>query len=247
MSFYHFFFLFFFFWLGKEINGVASKIRVPAWTSSQLSTILSLSFSLSSSPFLFQQHLVFSLLGMVRSGRVRLKLFLAAAVLMVVQRQSSPAMADMAVKSKYQIECTMCSACDNPCDQVPSPPPPVPSPPPPSPPPPSSSSNCPPPPSPPSNPTPTYYYSPPPPSQPTYVYSSPPPPNGYNGGGGGGGAFYPPPYQNYPAPPPPNPIVPYFPFWYHIPPPPSAANSVYFPDPTVYTIALISLFFFCFH
>ncbi|XP_023526139.1 leucine-rich repeat extensin-like protein 6 [Cucurbita pepo subsp. pepo] len=113
--------------------------------------------------------------------------------------------------AKYQIECTMCSACDNPCGQYLSPPPPPPSPPP--------SINCPPPPSPPSSGT--YYYSPPPPpSQPTYTYSSsPPPPGNY----GPSGYYQPPPYSNYPAPPPPNPIVPYFPFYFHTPPPGSAA------------------------
>ncbi|XP_027115943.1 uncharacterized protein [Coffea arabica] len=121
------------------------------------------------------------------------------------------------VGSKYQIECTMCSACDNPCS--------TPSPPPPSPPPPSSSSsssNCPPPPSPPSSGS--NYYSPPPPSpsQSGYPYSSPPPPSGIIG------SYYPPPYRTYPSgptPPPPNPIVPYFPFYYYSPPPPSKSAA----------------------
>ncbi|CAK7348368.1 unnamed protein product [Dovyalis caffra] len=90
--------------------------------------------------------------------------------------------------SKDQIQCTMCSACDNPCQPLPSPPPPPPvstSPPPPSPPPPAAVSDCPPPPSMPSSGP--YYYSPPPPnSVPTYEYSSPPPPADV-------GEFYPPP------------------------------------------------------
>ncbi|XP_022856300.1 vegetative cell wall protein gp1-like [Olea europaea var. sylvestris] len=114
------------------------------------------------------------------------------------------------VGSKYQIECTMCSACDNPCN-TPSPPlsaPPSPSPPPPSPPPPSTTIKCPPPPSPPSSGS--YYNSPPPPSPP----------------GGATGYYYPPPYKSYPSgptPPPPNPVVPYFPYYYHSPPPPSSS------------------------
>ncbi|KEH32332.1 hypothetical protein MtrunA17_Chr4g0068021 [Medicago truncatula] len=62
--------------------------------------------------------------------------------------------------SKAQIQCTMCAACDNPCNKVPSPPPP----PPPS----STTNNCPPPPSPPTSSGGgssggSYYYSPPPP------------------------------------------------------------------------------------
>nr|GMD68628.1 leucine-rich repeat extensin-like protein 6 [Ipomoea batatas] len=66
--------------------------------------------------------------------------------------------------SKYQIECTMCSACDNPCS--------TPSPPPPSPPPPSTL-NCPPPPS-----GGTNYYSPPPPPPSTTNYPPYTPPSG---------------------------------------------------------------------
>ncbi|KAI8003091.1 hypothetical protein LOK49_LG08G03281 [Camellia lanceoleosa] len=134
------------------------------------------------------------------------------------------------VGSKYQIECTMCSACDNPCND-PSPPPP--SPPPPSPPPSTLSSNCPPPPSPPSSAT--VYSSPPPPSQPTYSYSPPPPPGGVIGG------LYPPPsYGNFPGPPPPNPIVQYFPFYYHSPPAPALSSSVRLSGCSVvyYSIAL---------
>ncbi|KAL7178240.1 hypothetical protein ACSBR2_031402 [Camellia fascicularis] len=133
------------------------------------------------------------------------------------------------VGSKYQIECTMCSACDNPCND-PSPPPP--SPPPPSPPPSTPSSNCPPPPSPPSSAT--VYSSPPPPSQPTYSYSPPPP------GGVIGGLYPPPPYGNFPAPPPPNPIVQYFPFYYHSPPAPALSSSVRLSGCSVvyYSIAL---------
>ncbi|XP_054791667.1 leucine-rich repeat extensin-like protein 3, partial [Prosopis cineraria] len=140
--------------------------------------------------------------------------------------------------SKEQIQCTMCSSCQNPCNPVPSPPPP--SPPPPA----SSSANCPPPPSPPSSGGGgSYYYSPPPPAQ--YTYSSPPPPS-YGGGGGigGGGTYYPPPYnKNYPTPPPPNPIVPYFPFYYYSPPPPSTAAPSPSIGSSVPAIALFSSLF----
>lgn len=118
------------------------------------------------------------------------------------------------VGSKYQIECTMCGACDNPCN-IPSPPPPAPSPPPPS-----STSYCPPPPSPPNSGG--YYYSPPPPSQSNYYYYSPPPPNGVIG------SYYPPPYKanpTGPTPPPPNPIIPYFPWYFHSPPPPDVQST----------------------
>jgi len=122
--------------------------------------------------------------------------------------------------SKEQIQCTMCAACDNPCNQVPSPPPP------------SSTNNCPPPPSPPTSSGGgssggSYYYSPP---SHSHTYSSPPPPPpSSNSGSSGGGTYYyyPPPSNRYygPTPPPPNPIVPYFPFYYHSPPPPSSAPT----------------------
>ncbi|XP_026437034.1 pollen-specific leucine-rich repeat extensin-like protein 3 [Papaver somniferum] len=132
--------------------------------------------------------------------------------------------ARLTVTNKEQIECTLCDACENPCQPpityASPPPPPTPSPPPPTP-----TNDCPPP---PSQSTPTYYYSPPPPSNnptPTYTYSSPPPP-----GQAIGGLAKPPPngYSLYPGPPPPNPIVPYFPFYYHAPPPPqfSSANLI---------------------
>ncbi|KAJ6879942.1 hypothetical protein NC652_033313 [Populus alba x Populus x berolinensis] len=114
--------------------------------------------------------------------------------------------------SKDQIQCTMCSACENPCQPLPSPPPP---PPPVSTCPPAVVSGSPPPPSMPSSGT-TYYSPPPPNSVPTYAYSSPPPPADV-------AEFYPPPiYGNYPAPPPPNPILPYFPYYYYDPPPSSS-------------------------
>ena len=118
--------------------------------------------------------------------------------------------------SRDQLQCTMCSGCDNPCQPLPSPPPLPVSFCPPQPPPAVVSASPPPP-----NSVPTYAYSPPPPySVPTYAYSSPPPPAGVGG-------FYPPPnYGNYPAPPPPNPILPYFPFYYYNPPPSSASNPV---------------------
>uniref|UniRef100_A0A0V0HBQ6 Putative leucine-rich repeat extensin-like protein 6-like n=1 Tax=Solanum chacoense TaxID=4108 RepID=A0A0V0HBQ6_SOLCH len=140
--------------------------------------------------------------------------------------------------SKYQIECTMCAACDNPC-ATPSPPPPQPpSPPPPSPPPPSTSYNCPPPPSHPSSGGNYYYYSPP-----------PPPPSSL----GGGNYYYspPPPYQNYPSgptPPPPNPIVPYFPFYFYNPPPPSQSAAfkltVFSPKSSIFVTVFIALLIF---
>ncbi|KAL3505668.1 hypothetical protein ACH5RR_031050 [Cinchona calisaya] len=137
------------------------------------------------------------------------------------EKNSTAAATGTWVGSKYQIECTMCAACDNPCN-TPSPPPPSPSPPPPS-----STSNCPPPPSPPSSGSYYYYSPPPPPPSPSqsgsYPYYSPPPPNGIIG------SYYPPPYKTYPSgpiPPPPNPIVPYFPFYYYNPPPPSQSKAV---------------------
>ncbi|KAL9688787.1 hypothetical protein QQ045_033211 [Rhodiola kirilowii] len=122
--------------------------------------------------------------------------------------------AAFSANSKYEIACTMCDACENPCQPVYSPPPPSPPPPSLSPPPPPSQPtiNCPPPPSPKVYP----YYSPPPP-QSGYVY---PPPSS-------GGFYFPPPDRSYyPAPPPPNPIVPYFPFYFHNPPPSGNAAEV---------------------
>ncbi|CAG7882155.1 unnamed protein product [Brassica rapa] len=109
----------------------------------------------------------------------------------------------LCVTSKDQtVSCTMCSSCDNPCNPVPTPsssPPPTP---------PSSSGG---------SGGGSYYYSPPPPSS-SGGGKYPPP---YGGYGDGGQSYYYPPasYGNYPTPPPPNPIVPYFPFYYHIPPP----------------------------
>ncbi|XP_010268076.1 PREDICTED: leucine-rich repeat extensin-like protein 3 [Nelumbo nucifera] len=144
--------------------------------------------------------------------------------------------------SKDQIECTMCSACDNPCHPIPSPPPPSPPPPslpPPSPPPPSSVSECPPPPLPPSS---DNNYPPPlPPWQPGY------PPGGP--GGAIGGSVYPPPAGIYPRPPPPNPIVPYFPFYYHTPPgsPQFFSNSIQSKAPIIFSTSLLLLLIsFCF-
>ncbi|CAK9310146.1 unnamed protein product [Citrullus colocynthis] len=111
---------------------------------------------------------------------------------------------------KDQVSCSMCSACDNPCQLPPPPPPPPvvdcpPPPPPPSPPPPLPTSQCPPPPS--------------PPSCDTCVYPSPPPPSSvqpYPPADGG----------QFPglAPPPPNPILPYFPYYYYTPPSASAKS-----------------------
>ncbi|KAG6749828.1 hypothetical protein POTOM_046898 [Populus tomentosa] len=88
--------------------------------------------------------------------------------------------------SKDQIQCTMCSACENPCQPLPSPPPP---PPPVSTCPPAVVSGSPPPPSMPSSGT-TYYSPPPPNSVPTYAYSSPPPPADV-------AEFYPPPIYDW--------------------------------------------------
>ncbi|KAJ0437986.1 hypothetical protein HanHA300_Chr16g0608711 [Helianthus annuus] len=99
------------------------------------------------------------------------------------------------VGSKYHIECTMCAACDNPCNQQPPPsslPPPPPS---------SSSSST----------GGGYYYSPPPPSSTGggYYYSPPPPSQGAY-------YYYPPAATgNYPAPGTPNPVTNYFPYYYH--------------------------------
>ncbi|KAL1803705.1 hypothetical protein ACET3Z_032352 [Daucus carota] len=114
------------------------------------------------------------------------------------------------IGSKYEVACTMCSACDNPCTPSTTyspPPPPTSSPPPPS----SSTSNYPPPSSSGNN---NNYYYPPPPTQPSYGTSPP----------GNTGVYYAPPDKYYVRPPPPNPIVPYFPFYYHSPPPPSSAH-----------------------
>lgn len=167
---------------------------------------------------------------------ISLKIFisLAAVLLSFPPGFSSLPVADRRISAgaKYQIECTMCSACDNPCGQYLSPPPPPPSPPPPV--------NCPPPPSPPSSGT-YYYYSPPPPAQPTYTYSSPPPPRGIIGPGG---YYQPPPYNNYPAPPPPNPIVPYFPFYYHTPPPGSSAAVGRLTNSLACSVLTVALFSF---
>ncbi|KAI3968765.1 hypothetical protein MKX01_028915 [Papaver californicum] len=126
--------------------------------------------------------------------------------------------ARLTVTNKEQIECTLCDACENPCQ----PPITYASPPTPSSPPPTTTSDCPPS---SSQSTPTYYYSPPPSSNnptPTYTYSSPPPP-----GQAIGGLEKPPPngYSLYPGPPPPNPIVPYFPFYYHAPLPSQFSSS----------------------
>ncbi|XP_028111071.1 extensin-like [Camellia sinensis] len=170
----------------------------------------------------------------------RFRLYFLSLLIVSTSTNLSQAFANSWVGSKYQIECTMCSACDNPCNTPLLPPPPPPSPPPPrspSPPPPphsSPSSICPPPPSPPSSGT--FYYSPPPPSQPTtYSY---PPPQPSSGGGGMGGLYPPPPYRNFPTPPPPNPIVPYFPFYYHSPPPPGSSSVQLTTCSVFYTIAL---------
>lgn len=112
------------------------------------------------------------------------------------------------VGSKYEVACTMCSACDNPCTTPTTYSPPPPSSPPPS----SSAANYPPPQN--SGTNNNYYYSPPPPSQSSYGNSPP----------GNTGVYLAPPDKYYVRPPPPNPIVPYFPFYYHSPPPPSSAH-----------------------
>uniref|UniRef100_M4CAI4 60S ribosomal protein L29 n=1 Tax=Brassica campestris TaxID=3711 RepID=M4CAI4_BRACM len=116
----------------------------------------------------------------------------------------------LCVTSKDQtVSCTMCSSCDNPCNPVPtSSPPPPPTPP-------SSSGG---------SGGGSYYYSPPPPPSISGGGKCPPP---YGGYGDGGQSYYYPPasYGNFPTPPPPNPIVPYFPFYYHIPPPEMAKSK----------------------
>ncbi|GER46879.1 hydroxyproline-rich glycoprotein family protein [Striga asiatica] len=124
--------------------------------------------------------------------------------------------------SKYQIDCTMCSACDNPCN---TPSPPTPS----SPPPPSSGSGS--------------YYGPPPPQTP-FSYYQPPPAPGFHGGGGG--TYFNPPQMvpAGPAPPPPNPIVPYFPFYYHNPPPsPSSDSSIPLKKAKAFNFIAVALLF----
>ncbi|KAK9076549.1 hypothetical protein SSX86_004883 [Deinandra increscens subsp. villosa] len=140
--------------------------------------------------------------------------------------------------SRDQVSCTMCDACDNPCQPSPSPPPPSP--------PPAATTNCPPPPSPPlpaSNPPPT----PTTPSAPNVPYYPPPSPDGGGGGGGGGGSGGGGGY-GYPTPPPPNPILPYFPFYYYNPPP-AGQNSesdqlIINRNQISLTISLILLFLF---
>nr|XP_043607314.1 leucine-rich repeat extensin-like protein 5 [Erigeron canadensis] len=101
------------------------------------------------------------------------------------------------VGSKYNIECTMCASCDNPCNQQP----PTPSTPIYPPPPPSTN----------------YYYSPPPPTTGSNTgggggyYNSPPSQGVY--------FYYPPPSykNNYPTPGPRNPITGYYPYYSNSP------------------------------
>ncbi|CAH9104159.1 unnamed protein product [Cuscuta europaea] len=145
------------------------------------------------------------------------------------------------VGSKYQVECIMCAACDNPCD-APSPPPPTPPPPPPYLPP--ATVNCPPPPPPPRSPEPYYYSSPPPPRQ--EPPSLPLPPSCYNYPSAGCviGGYIPPPYNPFPSgqtPPPPNPIMPYFPFYFHIPPPPHSSQSSQLFNPSLPNLIIITI------
>ncbi|KAI3706861.1 hypothetical protein L6452_24887 [Arctium lappa] len=135
-------------------------------------------------------------------------------LLLIASLLSIVAQSNKWVGSKYQIECTMCAACDNPCNQptLSPPPPPPPSPPKPSPP---TTPICPPPPSPTSgggggSSGGGGYYNPPPPTSQNPYYTYPPPP--YN--------------NNYPTPEPPNPIMPYFPYYYYSPPPPSSSVSI---------------------
>lgn len=133
------------------------------------------------------------------------------------------------VGSKYQIECTMCAACDNPCDQQPPPSPPPPQP------------VYPPPPPPPTSTGGGYYYSPPPPTSGTgggYYYSPPPPSQGVY-------YYYPPPasYKNYPTSTPPNPIMNYYPYYYYNPPMPNS-SAVSLAGAT--TMLLINILFICF-
>ncbi|KAI3425477.1 uncharacterized protein J3R85_010205 [Psidium guajava] len=143
------------------------------------------------------------------------------------EASTTPALA--AVVSRDQVTCTMCAACENPCQPIPSPPPPSPPPP---------EVECPPPPSPspppalppPSPPPPEAECPPPPPMPPACgscdspgtgsTYASPPPP------ATSGGGVYPPPYGGYyPMQPPPNPMVPYFPYYYYNPPQASVAST----------------------
>ncbi|KVH96465.1 uncharacterized protein LOC112528210 [Cynara cardunculus var. scolymus] len=154
-------------------------------------------------------------------------------ILLLVSHLSLVTPTNKWVGSKYQIECTMCAACDNPCNQ------PSPSPPPPA------SPICPPPPPPPTSSGGgggggASYYSPPPPTSGTgggYYYSPPPPSQG---------VYYyypPPPYKNYPNPGPPNPITNYYPYYYYSPPLPYSA-SVSLSGAT--SMLLINIIFICF-
>lgn len=136
-----------------------------------------------------------SLTTEMSSHVVGIPLLLIAIVLFPPPTATASPNVELAAASKNQVECTMCTACDNPCGQYLSPPPP-------------------PPPSQPSYP----YYSPPPPPPPygggsgIYYPPSPPFPPASSGGG-------------YPTPPPPNPILPYFPFYYYVPPPSTTTPS----------------------
>ncbi|KAK4773162.1 hypothetical protein SAY87_028181 [Trapa incisa] len=106
---------------------------------------------------------------MERTQWIRNKISLVFIILMVLlsTTSSSPYSPKTTISSKYQVECTLCSACDNPCGQVSSPPPPPP--PPPSRSPPNSGSQP-----PPYN---TYSSPPPPYSGNGRGYPAPPPPN----------------------------------------------------------------------
>ncbi|XP_047317982.1 leucine-rich repeat extensin-like protein 3 [Impatiens glandulifera] len=153
--------------------------------------------------------------------------FLLAFLLPPTKPSPTSTTANTWIGSKYQIECTMCSACDDPCN-----PPALYSPPPPPPPPSNPPINYPPPPSPPTS-TGNKYYSPPPPTANYYYY---PPPNT--------GSYYyypPPPYVYFPRPPPPNPIVGYFPFYSHNPPPQFTAAASFHP-PCSLIVQILTLF-----
>ncbi|KAI3821748.1 hypothetical protein L1987_09320 [Smallanthus sonchifolius] len=172
--------------------------------------------SFPSSPHFLSPHME------VRSQKVNIFFF----IILLASHQTLATPKSTWVGSKYQIECTMCAACDNPCNQQP-PPPPPPSPP-----------ICPPPPSTGGG----YYYSPPPPTSEIgggYYYSPPPPSQG---------VYYhsPPSYGNYPTLDPPNPIMNNFPYYYHNSPQYDSASVVSLSGATAMLLITIFPFVFLF-
>ncbi|TXG63346.1 hypothetical protein EZV62_010340 [Acer yangbiense] len=143
---------------------------------------------------------------------------------------------DTKTSSKEQLECTMCTSCENPCQPMPSPPPPLPPPeiacppPPPPPSPPPALPECPPP------PPPVEPECPPPPEP--LVLPPKPQPKSPPGGGVVAGTCYPPCVEFSPPT-----VVSYFPDYNKIPPPYGVvtSNSVRLSVESV--VFFISLFF----